>query len=127
VPALLERGDSPAEDPEVPATAPAPTLQVELAVLGASCRLSLRGELGGRSLAALEAQVDQLGCPPCEQVVIDMGHVTALDEVGAKVLLGLYYYALGRGGSLQVTGMTGKVAEILRAAGGELLSLPQRD
>jgi anti-anti-sigma factor len=104
-----------------------PTLLVELAVLGASCRLTLQGELGGTSLAALVAQVDQLGGLPCEQVVIDMGDVTVIDDVGAKVVLGLYYYVLGRGGSLQVTGMTGKVAETLRAVGGELFSLPQKD
>jgi anti-anti-sigma factor len=109
------------------AAPPDSTLLVELAVLGASCRLTLQGELGGTSLAALVAQVDQLGGLPCEQVVIDMGDVTVIDDVGAKVVLGLYYYVLGRGGSLQVTGMTGKVAETLRAVGGELFSLPQKD
>ena len=79
----------------------------------------MRGELCGTSLAALEAQVDQLGCMPCERVVVDMRLVTRLDEVGAKVLLGLYYYVLGRGGELRVTAPTGDVAETLRAVSGQ--------
>jgi anti-anti-sigma factor len=99
----------------------APTLQVELDAQGPACRLTLRGELCGGSLAALTAQVDQLVCLPCERVVVDMGQVTRLDEAGAKVILGLYYYVLGKGGVLRVTGMAGQVAETLRASGGELL------
>jgi anti-anti-sigma regulatory factor len=50
-----------------------------------------------------------------------MGQVTRLDQVGAKVILGLYYYVLGKGGVLRVTGMAGQVAETLRGAGGDLL------
>jgi anti-anti-sigma regulatory factor len=50
-----------------------------------------------------------------------MHQVTELDHAGAKVILGLYYYVLGRGGALRVTGMAGRVAETLRATGGELL------
>jgi anti-anti-sigma regulatory factor len=96
---------------------------VELDLRGATCRLTLRGELCGSSLAALEAQVDQLGCLPCEQVVVDVRQVTALDEVGAKVILGLYhYYVRGRGGALRVIAMEGAVEETLFAVGGELLS-----
>jgi anti-anti-sigma factor len=122
VTALLHRGNRdnpPAEGDGLPKAAP--TLQVELDVRGPTCRLTLRGELCGTSLAALEAQIDQLGCIPCEQVVVDVRHLTQLDEVGAKVILGLYYYVLGRGGELRVTAMAGAVEEILRAAGGELL------
>jgi anti-anti-sigma factor len=94
-----------------------PILQVELDVQGSTCLLTLRGVLSGGSLAALAAQVDQLGCLPCEEVVVDLGQVTGLDEAGAKVLLGLYYYVLGRGGALRVTGMAGPIAETLRATG----------
>jgi anti-anti-sigma factor len=99
----------------------APTLEVELDVQGPTCRLTLRGELCGGSLAALAAQVDRLGCLPCEQVVVDMRQVTRLDQAGAKVILGLYYYVLGRGGTLRATGMTGEALETLRATGAELL------
>jgi anti-anti-sigma factor len=99
----------------------APALQVELDVQGPLCRLTLRGELCGGSLAALAAQVDQLGCMPCDQVVVDIRQLTELDPAGAKVILGLYYYVRGRGGALRVTGMAGEAAETLRAAGPELL------
>jgi anti-anti-sigma factor len=99
----------------------APILQVELDVQGPTCLLTLRGVLCGGSLAALAAQVDQLGCLPCERVVVDMRQVTQLDQAGAKVILGLYYYVLGRGGALRVTGMAGQVADTLRATGAELL------
>ncbi len=117
--AFLPGGDTPAP---APGTAPAaPTMQVELDVQGPSCLLTVRGELCGGSLAALAGQVDRLGCLPCEQVVVDLCRVTRLDQAGAKVILGLYYYVLGRGGALRVTGMAGPVAETLRAAGAELV------
>jgi anti-anti-sigma factor len=116
---LLPGGDNPSPGPAT--TESAPTLQVELDVQGGTCLLTLHGVLCGRSLAALAAQVDQLGCLPCEEVVVDMHQVTELDHAGAKVILGLYYYVLGRGGALRVTGMAGRVAETLRATGGELL------
>ncbi|MGA2305762.1 MAG: hypothetical protein ABSH29_16500 [Acidimicrobiales bacterium] len=62
----------------------APILQVELDVQGPTCLLTLRGVLCGGSLAALAAQVDQLGCLPCERVVVDMCQVTQLDQAGAR-------------------------------------------
>lgn len=103
------------------ANTPAPALQVELDVEGSTCRLTLRGELCGGSLATLAGQVDRLGCMPCEQVVVDMRRVTELDPAGARVILGLHYYVRGRGGVLRVTGTSGEVAAVLRAAGSELL------
>jgi anti-anti-sigma factor len=118
---LLPGGNTPVPRRGIAETEAAPTLQVELDLQGPACRLTLRGELCGASLAALTAQVDQLVCLPCERVVVDMGQVTRLDHAGAKVILGLYYYVLGKGGVLRVTGMAGQVAETLRAAGGELL------
>jgi anti-anti-sigma factor len=116
----LLNGDNAAVQGNEPTDAPA--LEVALDLRGSTCRLTLRGELCGLSLAALEAQVDQLGCIPCEEVVVDLRHVTEIDQVGAKVMLGLYYYVLGRGGVLRVTAMAGEVAETLRTVGGELLS-----
>jgi hypothetical protein len=66
------------------------------------------------SIAALEAQVDQLGCIPCDDVVVDGGGLVAIDPVGANVLLGLHHYVGGRGGTLRITGATGPIATILR-------------
>jgi anti-anti-sigma factor len=119
---LLPGGNTPVPRRGAVETEAAPILQVELDVQGPACSLTLRGELCGGSLAALTAQVDQLVCLPCERVVVNMGQVTRLDQAGAKVILGLYYYVLGKGGVLRVTGLAGQVAETLRAAGGELLA-----
>jgi anti-anti-sigma regulatory factor len=90
-----------------------PRLRAELRSQDRTSTLVLRGTLGTTSIAALEAQVDQLGCIPCDDVVVDVGGLTALDPVGAKVLLGLYHYVGGRGGTLRITGATGAIATIL--------------
>jgi anti-anti-sigma factor len=122
--ALLHGGDTPVRDGDTPAAGQGvvgPALEVELDVQGPTCVLTLRGELCDGSLAALASQVDQLGCMPCEQVVVDVRQVTRLDQAGAKVILGLYYYVLGRGGVLRVSGMADEVADTLRATGAELL------
>jgi hypothetical protein len=105
VTSLLHRTDTPTADPGTAEAAP--ILSVALDGWGASWRLTLCGELCGASLAALETQVDQLGCLPCAHLVI----------------LGLYYYVLGHGGALEVTASTGPVTDILRLVGGGLLSL----
>jgi len=93
-----------------------PYLEVELCATGDTCRLTLRGTLCATSLSALEVQVDQLGCIPCEQVVVDMDQLTELDEVGAKVILGLYYYVVGKGGELRMTDCAENVRATLQAA-----------
>jgi anti-anti-sigma regulatory factor len=87
-------------------------LRVEL--LSHSRTLVLDGALSDTSIAAQEAQVDQLGCIPCDLVVVDASGLTALDAVGANVLLGLYHYVHGRGGTLRITGARGPIATTLR-------------
>jgi anti-anti-sigma regulatory factor len=126
-------GDEPAERSEAPLCAPAAdeeaaalpepetVLQVELDAAGASCRLSLRGDLCDISLAALEVQVDQLGCLPCEWVIVDIRQLDRLDPVGAKVLLGLYHYVVGRGGEMRITEANGQVTASLCSAGGDVI------
>ena len=88
--------------------------RVELQSRGRTCILVLGGRLTGASIAALEAQVDQLGCLPCDDVVVDASGLTALDPVGANVLLGLFHYVEGRGGTLRISGARGPVAGALR-------------
>jgi anti-anti-sigma regulatory factor len=117
--ALLPRDDDMAGGEELPL--PPPLLVVELDTAGSTCRLTLRGVLCSTSLSALEAQVDQLGCIPCEQVVVDMQGLDMLDAVGAKVIIGLYYYVVGKGGQLGVTTSTADVASTLREAGGDVI------
>jgi anti-anti-sigma regulatory factor len=89
-------------------------LRVELLGRGRTCTLILRGSLCGTSIAALEAQVDQLGCVPCDDVTVDLRELRAIDPVGANVLLGLYHYVDGRGGRLRVTGASDRIAITLR-------------
>ena len=89
-------------------------LRVELHARGRTCTLVLRGSLCGTSIAALEAQVDQLGCVPCDDVTVDLRGLRAIDPVGANVLLGLYHYVDGRGGRLRITGATDRIAITLR-------------
>jgi anti-anti-sigma regulatory factor len=102
---------------------PLPSLAVELESAGRSCRLVLRGALCDTSIAALEAQVDQLGCMPCDEVIVDMRYLTSLDPVGANVLIGLYHYVVGRGGQLRVTSARGDVSAILHAIAGNLIPI----
>jgi ABC-type transporter Mla MlaB component len=88
-------------------------LRVELHSQERTCTLVLSGALRDTSIAALAAQVDQLGCVPCDDVVVDVSRLTALDPTGANVLLGLYHYVDGRGGNLRIVGATGPIATAL--------------
>ena len=104
-----------------------PVLRVELLTRGSDCRLSLRGDLRDTTLAALEAQVDQLGCMPCHEVIVDLTFLTGMDGVGANVIVGLYYYVIARGGSFLVTGALQEVAATLRGAGDGVIPIDVRE
>ena len=99
----------------------APVLQVELQAIGATCRLTLRGTLCQTSVAALQAQVDQLGCLPCHEVLVDLRGLTGLDEVGANLLLGLNHYVIARGGVFRVAGAAPAIADTLHSVAGTLI------
>ncbi|MGH9019215.1 MAG: STAS domain-containing protein [Acidimicrobiales bacterium] len=88
-------------------------LRVELQSSGRTCTLALVGALGGTSIAALQAQVDQLGCIPCDEVIVDVGGLTSIDRVGGNVLLGLYHYVEGRGGHLRFDGAADAITATL--------------
>lgn len=81
---------------------------------GQSSTLELCGMLCGTSIAALEAQIDQLSCTPCEALTIDVRKLHALDKGGARSLLGLYHYVTARGGRYRIVGATGQVAQAIR-------------
>jgi anti-anti-sigma factor len=102
---------------------PLRSLAVELESADRSCRLVLRGTLCDTSIAALEAQFDQLGCLPCDEVIVDMQHLTSLDPIGANVLVGLYHYVIGRGGQLRVISARGNVSAVLHATAGDLIPI----
>jgi anti-anti-sigma factor len=87
---------------------------VELVGDGPTCTLTLSGSLSGTSIAALEAQVDQLGSTPCRDVIIDVRLLSAIDQVGVNVLVGLNHYVEARGGQMTVVGASGEVAAALR-------------
>jgi len=89
-------------------------LRVELRTFGRVCRLVLSGALSGTSIAALEAQVDQLGCTPFEKVVVDVSKLTSMDPVGARVLFGLYHYVEAKGGKLKIVGASKQIESTLR-------------
>jgi ABC-type transporter Mla MlaB component len=88
-------------------------LRVELHNHLDSCTLVLDGELRDTSIAALEAQVDQLGCLRCDDVTLDVHGLRGIDAVGANVLLGLHHYVDGRGGRLRIVGATERIGAAL--------------
>jgi anti-anti-sigma factor len=85
-------------------------LRVELHGRLDSCTLVLDGELRAMSIAALEAQVDELGRLHCDDVTLDLRGLRGIDAVGANVILGLHHYVEGRGGRFWISGPTEPVA-----------------
>ena len=80
---------------------------------GSVCMLTLSGQLTRTSVAALDAQVDQIGCADCKHLILDLADLTGLDEVGSRVLEGLDVYVRTLGAQLSITGASGVVAEML--------------
>lgn len=76
--------------------------------------LSLAGALEATSLAAMEAQIDQIACTDCRHLVVEASRLTAIDTFGVDALVALASTVRDRGGQLRVRGATGQVAEVLR-------------
>jgi anti-anti-sigma factor len=93
-----------------------PILTVEFASTASLCVLTLTGDLNGSSIAALEVQIDQIGCSMCSRVVINVCALRNVDSVGVRVLVGLDNYVRALGARSVITGATGKVAEVLACA-----------
>jgi anti-anti-sigma factor len=98
-------------------------LMVGFTSAGSSCTLTLIGELNGTSIPALEAQIDQIGGSDCQNVVLDVSGLVAIDSVGVRVLTGLNHYGRGLGAHLTVIGASGQVAEALAATSLDLVDL----
>jgi anti-anti-sigma factor len=90
-----------------------PVLTVELVDTETRYWLTLRGDLTGASIAALETQVDQIGCSDCKEVLLDVTGLKRLDSIGLRVLIGIDQYVEALGGRLRILGASGEVAEAL--------------
>ncbi len=90
-------------------------LSVELRTDGTRFVLKFRGELCGTSVAALEAQIDQLGTTPHGDVVADLEELTGVDLVGMRALVSLSNYLAARGRRLTVIGVSDDVGLALGA------------
>lgn len=93
-------------------------LAVRLEIEPTTCTLVLEGVLAATTIAALEAQIDQLGCLRCDHLVIKVSGLTDVDAVGLNVLTGLRYYAGGRGAALSLVGANPRLAAELRELAG---------
>lgn len=80
------------------------------------CVLRLRGRLCSDTVRLLDRHVDLLGCQSCDEVVLDLSGVDVMDQVGARVVVGLGHYMAGREGRFQVSGATPAVRSMIAAA-----------
>jgi len=105
------------QEPAMPPREHAPRprgLTTSLYEAGSVTVLGLAGALETTSLAAVDAQVEQIACTDCRQLVVEASRLTDLDPAGVEVLVDLACAMAARGGQLRVRGATGQVAEILR-------------
>ena len=84
------------------------------------CVLRLRGRLCADTVRLLDTHVDLLGCQALYEVVLDLSGVDRMDQVGARVVVGLGHYVAGRGGRFSVAGATPAVRSRIAAAEVEL-------
>jgi anti-anti-sigma regulatory factor len=83
-----------------------PRLSVAFTFDGPRCELSLVGRLDAYSLVALQTQVDQFWLEPFEEVVVRVGGLRQLDDLGVTELARLRELVEGRGGRFRLVGMT---------------------
>lgn len=86
------------------------------------CVLRLEGRLCAETVRLLDSHVDLLGCQSCDEVVLDMSHVEMLDQVGARLVVGLGHYVAGRDGRFSLSGATRAAQSMIDAAEIELSS-----
>jgi anti-anti-sigma factor len=92
---------------------PGALLAVEWQRRGRTTVLRLCGELRDISIRALEDQIDRLACTAGDAVLLDLKDLTALDDVGVQVLVGLHHYMRGRRGSLRAVGADPQIIRVL--------------
>jgi anti-anti-sigma regulatory factor len=84
------------------------------------CVLRLRGRLCADTVSLLDRHVDRLGCRWCDRVTVDLRRLDHLDPVGAKLLVGLGHYVVGRGGQFDLEGVPAAMDPVIRAAAAEV-------
>lgn len=80
------------------------------------CVLNLRGRLCRDTVSLLDRHVDRLGCRWCDEVVVDLRSLELIDEVGARLLVGLGHYVGGRGGTFRIQGARADIGVVIDAA-----------
>jgi anti-anti-sigma regulatory factor len=86
------------------------------------CVLRLEGSLTRHTVSQLDRHVDLLGCRSSEEVTVDLTGLDVLDEVGARLLVGLAHYVAGMGGKFTLKGGTESAGALIAAAERELAS-----
>ncbi|HET9075808.1 MAG TPA: STAS domain-containing protein [Acidimicrobiales bacterium] len=68
------------------------------------CVLRLTGRLCADTVRLLDNHVDLLGCRACDEVVMDLSGLEAMDPVGARLIVGFGHYVAARGGRFRLDG-----------------------
>lgn len=84
------------------------------------CVLHLRGRLCADTVRLLDGHVDRLGCRWSDEVVVDLRSLAGIDDVGARLLVGLSHYVAGRGGRFHIEGASREILAGIGAAEAEL-------
>ena len=86
------------------------------------CVLRLTGRLCADTVRLLDNHVDLLGCRACDEVVIDLTGLEAMDPVGARLIVGFGHYVAARGGRFRVDGAAPTVRKMIDRAEIEVCS-----
>jgi anti-anti-sigma factor len=93
-----------------------PVLSVVLHCSESQLVLAATGMLTRDSIAALEAQIDHIGCAEPSAVILDLTDVVRIDATGLNVVLGLVHYVEALGRKVAIAGARGQVAAALADA-----------
>jgi anti-anti-sigma factor len=90
-------------------------------------RLTVKGELGQHSAAALEAEIDALCAGGIDELLLDLEGLRQIDATGIRVIAMRCALCRKRGVRIEVERVAGAVREAFRAAGhAELLAHAER-
>ena len=106
----------------LPAGAGSPGLAIWTDRAQDSCTLRLRGRLCADTVRLLDTHVDLLGAQACDEVVLDLEGVDGMDQVGARLIVGLGHYVAGRGGRFRLDGAAQAIQSMIARAEVELAS-----